>query len=80
MLAAKHGAEMPYLVRSTAAGEDNITEAATANDAILAGERAEAEGRADVVITMPNGDSWSLVQFKVIIAGMKVESQYADRP
>ena len=64
---------MPYLIRSS--GTEVVTEAATANEAILAAEQVEAAALADVVITTPSGDSLPLSQFKIIVAGVRVESE-----
>ena len=58
---------MPYLVQYD--GEKLVAEAATASEAIQAGEKAEPEGRNAVGIIAPSGQSFSVSEYKVIVAG-----------
>ena len=67
------GAAVPYLVQYD--GEKLLAEAATASEAIQAGEKAELEGRNAVRIITPGGQSFSVSEYKVIVAGVRVESE-----
>ena len=62
---------MPYLLQYD--GEKLVTEAATVSEAIQAGEKAELEGRNAVRIITPSGQSFSVSEYKVIVA--RVESE-----
>jgi hypothetical protein len=67
------GAAVPYLVQCD--GEKLVAEAATVSEAIQAGEKAELEGRNAVRIITPSGQSFSVSEYKVIVAGVRVESE-----
>jgi hypothetical protein len=67
------GAAVPYLVQHD--GEKLVAEAATVSEAIQAGEKAELEGRNAVRIITPSGQSFSVSEYKVIVAGVRVESE-----
>ena len=67
------GAAVPYLLQYD--GEKLVTEAATVSEAIQAGEKAELEGRNAVRIITPGGQSFSVSEYKVIVAGVRVESE-----
>ena len=45
------------------------------SEAIQAGEKAELEGRNAVRIITPSGQSFSVSEYKVIVAGVRVESE-----
>lgn len=67
---------MPY--RVTYDGENLAAEAATAQEAVQAGEKAELEGRKTVRITTPSGQTFSVAEFKIIAAGVRVETEHVQ--
>jgi hypothetical protein len=64
---------VPYLVQHD--GDKLVADAATVSEAIQAGEKAEFEGRNAVRIITPSGQSFSVSEYKVIVASVRVESE-----